>query len=76
MQTALSEAEKILPSTAIVTYRRLVQAHGAGALATVENNACTACFEILSANYLVELNTGKFLFCRTCGRLLYRPEAD
>ena len=76
LQTALSDAEKILPSTAIVTYRRLVQAHGAGALATVENNACTACFEILSANYLVELNTGKFLFCRTCGRLLYRPEAD
>jgi uncharacterized protein len=76
LKAALAEAEKILPSTAIVTYRRLVQAHGAGALATVENNACTACFEVLSANYLVELNTGKFLFCRSCGRLLYRPESD
>jgi predicted nucleic acid-binding Zn-ribbon protein len=76
LQTALSEAEKILPATAVPTYRRLVQAHGAGALATVENNACTACFAILSANYLVELNTGKFLFCRSCGRLLYRPEGD
>jgi uncharacterized protein len=76
LQASLSEAEKILPSTAIVTYRRLVQAHGAGALATVENNACTGCFAILSANYLVELNTGKFLFCRSCGRLLYRPEGD
>ena len=39
-------------------------------------SACTACFEILTANYLVELNTGKFLFCRSCGRLLYRPEGD
>jgi predicted nucleic acid-binding Zn-ribbon protein len=76
LQAALSEAEKILPATAIGTYRRLVQAHGAGALSTVENNACTACFELLSANYLVELNTGKFLFCRSCGRLLYRPEGD
>ena len=76
LQSALSDAEKILPQTAITTYRRLVQAHGAGALATVENNACTACFELLSANYLVELNTGKFLFCRSCGRLLYRPEGD
>jgi predicted nucleic acid-binding Zn-ribbon protein len=76
LQVALVEAEKILPSTAIAMYRRLVQAHGAGALATVENSACTACFEILTANYLVELNTGKFLFCRSCGRLLYRPEAD
>ncbi len=76
LQTSLAEAEKILPTTAVAMYRRLVQAHGAGALATVENNACTACFEILSANYLVELNTGKFLFCRSCGRLLYRPEGD
>jgi uncharacterized protein len=76
LQAALSEAEKILPANAMTTYRRLVQAHGAGALATVENSACTACFEILTANYLVELNTGKFLFCRSCGRLLYRPESD
>ena len=76
LQTALAEAEKILPSAAMVTYRRLVLAHGAGALATVENSACTACFEILTTNYLVELNTGKFLFCRSCGRLLYRPEGD
>jgi uncharacterized protein len=75
IETALREAEKILPGTTVEMYRRLVQAHGAGALATVENNACTACNEILSPNSLVELNTGKFIFCRSCGRLLYRPEA-
>ena len=75
IQAALREAEKILPGGTIEMYRRLVQAHGAGALATVENNACTACNEILSPNSLVELNTGKFIFCRSCGRLLYRPEA-
>jgi hypothetical protein len=75
IQSQLSEAEKVLPTNLLETYRRLVQAHGAGALATVDNNACTCCFEILSANSLVELNTGKFLFCRSCGRLLYRPES-
>jgi len=75
LEASLREAEKILPGGAMETYRRLVQAHGAGALATVENNACTACFAVLSTNTLVELNTGKFLFCRSCGRLLYRPEA-
>jgi predicted nucleic acid-binding Zn-ribbon protein len=53
----------------------LVQAHGAGALATVETNACAACNESLAPNSLVELNTGNFIFCRSCGRLLYRPEA-
>jgi uncharacterized protein len=74
-ETSLRDAEKILPSGALESYRRLVQAHGSGALAAVENSACGACFAILSPNSLVELNTGKFLFCRSCGRLLYRPEA-
>jgi predicted nucleic acid-binding Zn-ribbon protein len=75
IETALREAEKILPGGTHEMYRRLVQAHGAAALASVENSACTVCNEILSANSLVELNTGKFIFCRSCGRLLYRPEA-
>lgn len=73
IETSLREAEKILPSTTIEMYRRLVQAHGAGALSSVEGKSCTTCNEILSPNLLVELNTGKFIFCRSCGRLLYRP---
>lgn len=75
LEAELREAEKILPGQAIEQYRRLVQAHGANALASVENNACTSCFEILTTNSLVSLNTGKFLFCRSCGRLLYRTDA-
>jgi len=75
LETALREAEKILPGGTIEMYRRLVQAHKAGALASVEGTSCSMCNEILSPNSLVELNTGKFIFCRSCGRLLYRPEA-
>jgi len=74
LETALREAEKILPGGTIEMYRRLVQAQGAGALASVEGKSCSTCNEILSPNSLVELNTGKFIFCRSCGRLLYRPE--
>lgn len=73
VEGALRDAEKILPETTMVMYRRLVQAHGAGALAMVEGKSCTACNELLSPNSIVELNTGKFIFCRSCGRLLYRP---
>ena len=76
IEVSLREEERILPSSTIEGYRRLVQAHGAAALASVEGNACTACNEILSPNSLVELNTGKFIFCRSCGRLLYRPEHE
>ena len=73
IEVSLREAEQILPSSTIEMYRRLVQAHGAAALASVAGKSCSVCNEILSPNSLVELNTGKFIFCRSCGRLLYRP---
>lgn len=75
LQTALKSAETCLPETVLAQYRRLVQAHGAGALASIANKSCTACNSILSPNMLVELNTGKVLFCRSCGRLMYRADA-
>src|SRR5690606_21902183 len=76
LQSALKAAEAGLPSDVLDPYRRLVQAHGAGALASVDKNACTACYAILSPQYLVELKMGKLIFCRSCGRLLYRPDDE
>ncbi len=76
LQAALKQAESHVPGTLLENYRRLVQAHGADALASVENKACTACHAILSPNYVVELNTGKALLCRSCGRLLYISKAE
>jgi predicted nucleic acid-binding Zn-ribbon protein len=75
LATALKSAESTLPGAILETYRRLVQAHGAGALAPVASNkACGACHAIMSPQYFVDINTGKFVFCRSCGRLLYRDE--
>jgi predicted nucleic acid-binding Zn-ribbon protein len=71
LESALKNAESCIPGTVLEHYRRLVQAHGAESLASIENKACTACHAILSPNSLVELNTGKVLMCRSCGRLLY-----
>jgi len=71
---SLGAAEGVLPAEVAVIYRRLVIAHGADALASVENKACTSCFSLLAPNRLVEMNVGKFLFCRTCGRLMYLSE--
>lgn len=73
---SLQTAESSLPGAILETYRRLVQAHGAGALAPVAaNKACGACYAIVSPQYFVDINTGKFVFCRSCGRLLYRDDA-
>ena len=72
IETSLREAEKILPSRR----SRCIAAscrRRSRALSSVEGKSCTTCNEILSPNLLVELNTGKFIFCRSCGRLLYRP---
>ncbi len=74
LMSALESAETVLPDSIIERYRRLVQAHGPGALATVENKACSACHSLLSPQYCVDVNTGKLTFCRGCGRILYRAE--
>ena len=76
LQGRLREAESRLPGTILEVYRRLVQAHGATALAAVQNNACTACHSILSPQEQVNVRTEKTVFCRSCGRLMYRAEAE
>lgn len=76
LQAAIKEAESTLPSSIMVDYRRLVQAHGASALAAVENGVCTECNVGLSPQLRVELNTGQIVFCRSCGRLLYPADND
>lgn len=73
---ALADAEKHLPGEAITIYRRLVQAHGAGALSEVTNKVCSACYVQLPPQMFLQLKSGHLLFCKTCGRLLYPGEDD
>jgi predicted nucleic acid-binding Zn-ribbon protein len=73
LNVQVADAEKFLPGEIAATYRRLVQVHGADALAAVDNKSCGNCYVSLTQQMLVELNSGKLLFCKTCGRLLYLP---
>ncbi|MFQ5734622.1 MAG: zinc ribbon domain-containing protein [Planctomycetaceae bacterium] len=75
LEQALSSIERTLPESVRVVYHRLVAAHGAGALASLDGISCGACYANLSPNVRVEINLGKFTFCSSCGRLLYKPEA-
>ncbi len=68
----LDVAERQLPGEILERYRRLVKNHGADALAVLESRSCSACFTKLSPQDVVNVNVGKFVFCRACGRLLYR----
>lgn len=71
LQAELTQVESRLPADIQTTYRRLVQAHGAAALAEVENENCTACYVRLTPQAAVSILTGQIMFCRSCGRLLY-----
>ncbi|MFT5323349.1 MAG: putative nucleic acid-binding Zn-ribbon protein [Planctomycetaceae bacterium] len=72
----LSEAEKCLPTKEMGLYRRLVGAHGASTLAPLDASACSECFVELSPQNIVEVRTGKLVFCKSCGRILYSAEAE
>ncbi len=73
LRLAVAEAETVVPADHMANYRRLVGAHGADALAAVENNVCTSCNVSLSPQQGVELRSGRFIVCISCGKLIYAP---
>ncbi len=70
----LSKAESVLTGETLSQYRRVVEAHGAEAMAPVENGVCTGCYVALRPQQKVALNGGALMFCSSCGRLLYLME--
>lgn len=73
----LAQAETVLPADSVPMYRRLVQTYGADALAVVENRACSNCYVQLTQQSMLELTSGKVMFCRSCNRLMYaKPPGD
>jgi uncharacterized protein len=67
----IKTAEKCIPSHLVDDYKRMVIVHGADCIASVDEGACTNCFEELAPQLRVEIRMGKVIRCRSCGRLLY-----
>ena len=74
LEQRLKQSESIIPASLAVDYRRLVEHHGPNAMAPVEDRVCTSCQTTVSPQQKVQLNMGEFVFCRSCGRLLYRGD--
>lgn len=71
---ALAAEEAKIPPGIRGLYDRLVKAHGADALAPVENKSCSHCRVGITAQGYADLQTGsEFMICRNCGRGLYLP---
>jgi predicted nucleic acid-binding Zn-ribbon protein len=77
LETAIIEAESVIPEDHRERYRRTVKQHGADAMAFVESHACSGCYTSITPQMMNELINGhNVMFCLTCGRLLYLAEED
>lgn len=69
----IEQAESGLSGEVGDRYKRLLEAHGADAMAVVENGVCRFCYVQVTPQSNVVLRSGKVIFCGSCGRLLYLP---
>jgi uncharacterized protein len=75
LETAIIQAEHVIPEEHRVRYRRIVARYGADALAICEDGSCHGCFTSLTPQMVNDLMNGAGLsFCLSCGRLLYLAE--
>ena len=77
LESALVEAEEVIPEDERERYRRTVKQKGADALAHVDGGACSSCYVSITPQAMNELiNNNGMTFCKTCGCLLYLAEED
>jgi uncharacterized protein len=77
LETAIIEAETVIPQAHRDQYRRIVGRYGADALAACEDGACLGCYTSIPAQIVNDLiNNAGLPFCLSCGRLLYLAELE
>ena len=43
-------------------------------MAEIEGGSCGGCYQQLTTNMVNEINMGRVVLCKSCGRVLYLPE--
>lgn len=71
----LVEAEQALPVDFRDNYQRMADARGDGALAPVDNECCSGCYQRITPQMINELYLSQPVFCKNCGCLLYLNES-
>lgn len=68
----IAEAEKDLSGDFKREYTRLVAVKGDDAMAQLEGNCCSGCYQSLTPQMLDKLLMGQPVLCPACGRLIYQ----
>lgn len=68
---AVTTREADLPEDIVSQYRRMVNAFGADAFASVVGHDCSQCHTQITQQQLLDIGGGQFVCCRSCGRGLY-----
>jgi hypothetical protein len=76
LEGELEGAESALPADFRRDYDRVVNAKGEDSMAEVEGDFCGGCHRQLTPNEHNELQLGRAVFCKNCGRLIYLPEGQ
>ena len=77
IETAIIEAESVIPEEDRDRYKRTVKQKGADALAHIDSNACSNCYVSITHQMLNELiNKNGMTYCMTCGSILYLADED
>ena len=71
----LAEAERDLTDETKEIYRRVVKHKGEDGMAVAEGGCCGGCHQQFTGKMLSQLLAGNVAMCRSCGRLIYEPEA-
>ncbi len=75
LEVELRQTEETLPGDIRDLYNRIVRQKGEDALAIIENQCCGGCNQQIPLNACTMVMLGQPVGCKTCGRLLYLPEA-
>lgn len=74
VESELAASEKMIPSVAMVDYRRLVKSRGEEALAPFDSDSCGGCNQTLTTNFIDRLRLSLLVRCPNCNAFLYIPE--
>ncbi len=74
VEAELAEAEKGLSGDFKREYMRLVAVKGEDAMAELEGNSCSGCYQSLTPQILERLSMSQPVLCPACGRLIYQDK--